>query len=291
VAVRNFGGADVAEFASAGFILCKRELLCWRDAGGIIIRYSAGGTSTWADLREDGCVEIGGTSGVGGVGMLFRIVSRRDGGSDELVAKDACMGSILSPRSSVSFCIRTLTIDNLQRLYSTMGGSLLILSLLLSPQLRHLLSHRYLVFLGGISYALYLLHATLMRSALGYIIYTIPRRTERKVVVVNHKGEQLRIDTVITEVWRGWGIVRSFLFGAWMVGLLGLAHLWRRRIDTFSLVVAKRLEEVVSGKRGIANGFGGIGMRLKGTMRTRTGESTEKADDVELGALEKEGKD
>src|SRR6202023_2886963 len=71
VAVRNIGGADVAEFASAGFILCKRELLCWRNAGGIIIRDSAGGTSTWANLREDGCVEIGGTSGVGGVGMLF----------------------------------------------------------------------------------------------------------------------------------------------------------------------------------------------------------------------------
>ena len=76
-----------------------------------------------------------------------------------------------------------------------------------------------------------------------------------------------------------------------MVGLLGLAHLWRRRIDTFSLVVAKRLEEVASGKRGIANGFGRIGMRLKGTIRTRTGESTPKADDVELGALEKEEKD
>src|SRR5579859_1884660 len=163
-----------------------------------------------------------------------------------------------------------LIVVNHQRLYSTIGGSFLIISLLLSPHLRHILSHRHLVFLGGISYALYLLHATLMRSLLAYIIYNIPKRSERRVVVVNHLGEQVRIDTVVTEVWRGWGVVRSLLFGVWMVLLLMLAHLWRRRVDGISLGVAKWLEQVASGKKEILQGFGlgRLRVRFRGTNGT-----------------------
>lgn len=187
---------------------------------------------------------------------------------------------------------RDLIVDNHQRVYSTIGGSFLILSLLLSPHLRHLLSHRHLIFLGGISYALYLLHATLMRSLLAYIIYSIPKRTERKVVIVNHLGEQLRIDTVVTKVWRGWGVVRSLLFGVWMVLLVVLAHVWRKKVDGLSLWVSKWLEEVASGKRGILNCFRRIQLRFKfrGTNHG-SGNTARKAEDVEVGTLEKEGKD
>ena len=178
-----------------------------------------------------------------------------------------------------------LTVDNHQRTYSTLGGSLLILALLLSPFLRNLFSHRYLVFLGGISYALYLLHATLIRSLLSYLIYSIPRSSEQLVAVVNEQGEHIRTITMVIQVSRVWAVVRSFAFAAWLVGLVLLAHVWTKKVDGFSLSFAKWLEEVVSGKRGVFERIGGVRM---GFPRDNGNGEIAIRGEVDL---EKEGKD
>jgi hypothetical protein len=171
-----------------------------------------------------------------------------------------------------------------------MGGSFLILAILLSPHLRHMLSHRYLVFLGGISYGLYLLHATLMRSLLATVIFSLPRRTEQRVVIVNEREEQLRIDTVITEVSQGWGIVRAMAFGGWFVGLIYLAHVWRRKVDGLSLVMAKWLEEVASGRKALLSRGQGEGVQA-GNQEGNGVVIEGMNGDVEMGVLEKEVKD
>jgi hypothetical protein len=57
------------------------------------------------------------------------------------------------------------------RFYAGIGAQILCFSVLFSPPMRTLLSNRYLQWLGGISYPLYLLHGPLMRSVMTYMLF------------------------------------------------------------------------------------------------------------------------
>ncbi|KAL1998898.1 hypothetical protein VTN02DRAFT_5402 [Thermoascus thermophilus] len=57
------------------------------------------------------------------------------------------------------------------RFYAGLGAQILCASVLHSPSLRRALSHRALLWLGGVSFPLYLLHGPLMRSVMTYLLF------------------------------------------------------------------------------------------------------------------------
>ncbi|KAL1969620.1 hypothetical protein VTN77DRAFT_8173 [Rasamsonia byssochlamydoides] len=57
------------------------------------------------------------------------------------------------------------------RFWTGIGAQILCFSILFSPSMRNALSNRYLLWLGGISYPLYLLHGPLMRSVMAYMLF------------------------------------------------------------------------------------------------------------------------
>lgn len=57
------------------------------------------------------------------------------------------------------------------RFWPTIGAQLLSLTIVMSPHLRRALSHRYFLWLGKISFPLYLLHGSFMRSFMAWLLF------------------------------------------------------------------------------------------------------------------------
>jgi hypothetical protein len=135
-------------------------------------------------------------------------------------------------------------IDDLARLIPLLAASLLIFSILFSPLLRQSLSHRYLVFLGGISFSMYLLHAILMRTILAWVIYGLFRQPwQEETVEGNETEHQSHLVTFILSILRDIGIA------LWMGLLLYVSAVWRNWVDFYSISLSKWLEEVMAGKK------------------------------------------
>ena len=84
--------------------------------------------------------------------------------------------------------------------------------------------------------------------------------------------------------------MRALAFGGWFVGLIYLAYVWRKRVDGFSLWMAKWLEEVASGRKAVLSE--GQGEGVQGGKKEGNGMVIEGMNgDVELGLLVKEVKD
>lgn len=60
---------------------------------------------------------------------------------------------------------------NVSRYFASVGAQMVCLGAMLSPTIRRLLSNRVLLWLGSISFPLYLIHGPLMRSVLVYLLY------------------------------------------------------------------------------------------------------------------------
>ena len=69
-----------------------------------------------------------------------------------------------------------IIVGDVDRTIGAFAGILLIISILFSPLLQRYLSNRYFLFLGSISFPLYLLHGTFIRIPLQWaIIWVLPR--------------------------------------------------------------------------------------------------------------------
>ncbi|KAJ5590693.1 hypothetical protein N7450_004665 [Penicillium hetheringtonii] len=72
----------------------------------------------------------------------------------------ARIGDVIFPKNS-----------NVSRYFASIGAQMVCLGVMLSPTLRQALSNRVLLWLGSISFPLYLIHGPLMRSVLVYLLY------------------------------------------------------------------------------------------------------------------------
>ncbi|PQE28673.1 acyltransferase family protein [Rutstroemia sp. NJR-2017a WRK4] len=146
------------------------------------------------------------------------------------------------------------------RFYTGVGLDLIALGIHFSPQVKTALSNRHLLWLGKNSFAVYLIHGTLMRTLLIWILYGVKVPEDGK----DEKGEVVRGVMRMCGRWRWYpGIA------VWLVLLYVCADAWTRWVDPWCGRVTKRLERYVfeedsgmasPGGSGSGSGSGGVGL-------------------------------
>jgi peptidoglycan/LPS O-acetylase OafA/YrhL len=107
-----------------------------------------------------------------------------------------------------------------------------MISIMSSSILRRVLTHRHVLFLGGISFPMYLLHPFLLRTILAWVVFGL---------IPNVFGEAVGIIKVIS-------VVLTFLaYVLWMVFLVYLSTVWKNRVDTACILVANWAEQILTG--------------------------------------------
>ncbi|PWY79608.1 hypothetical protein BO70DRAFT_429815 [Aspergillus heteromorphus CBS 117.55] len=159
---------------------------------------------------------------------------------------------------------------NIGKRYTAIGVDLLIAAIFLSPSTQHFLSNRLLLWLGKQSFAVYLVHGTLLRTVLCWVLY----------------------GTITGEPWEegvdenGAPVLPPYLplMGPWVVGLgmvgwvglvYGVAVLWTGWVDPACERLTGWVERKVGvrgedGEKGEGNGNGnGEGLPLPLPMQMR----------------------
>jgi hypothetical protein len=127
------------------------------------------------------------------------------------------------------------------RFWPGIGAQLLCISIFFSPIMRKALCHNYLLYLGGMSFPLYLLHGPLMRSVLAWITF---------VPVWLHWKPKLGSDGQPDGTqWIPLPRPLSFflILPVFWVFLFWVVHLWSVKVEPYFGKATKRFEEFASG--------------------------------------------
>ena len=129
-----------------------------------------------------------------------------------------------------------------QRFLPSLGAQLLIFTAVLSPHLRRILSHRYFLWLGKISFPLYLLHGTMMRTVLAWLMFARSQLVETQEV----RGEQ----TYILMKYPIPGYTMFFIsLPVFFVVLFSLTHVWTQKVEPYFGIITKTAEDIMFGKK------------------------------------------
>ena len=130
----------------------------------------------------------------------------------------------------------------LSRFWPTIGAQLLCLTIVLSPHMRRGLSHRWLLWLGKISFPLYLLHGSFMRSVLSWLLFARQDLTEMEERVGDQTYIVMRypLPSMATFI-----IVMPIFF----VIVFSAAHIWTVKVEPHFGVITKRAEDLMFGKK------------------------------------------
>jgi hypothetical protein len=138
--------------------------------------------------------------------------------------------------------------SNIGKRYSIVGIDLIILAIYVSPSTKDLLSARPLLWLGKQSFAVYLLHGTLLRTVLCWMLYGITGQPwegeivdEKGQPIYDEEGEPLHPHWIpMRPPW-----VVAISIPIW-IGLLYLcAWLWTAYIDPLCARVTQKLETLM----------------------------------------------
>ncbi|KIX01611.1 uncharacterized protein Z518_09337 [Rhinocladiella mackenziei CBS 650.93] len=143
------------------------------------------------------------------------------------------------------FGIRFLPVDytaSLDRMYGSLGGLLLMVGILISPHARWALSSRPLIWLGKVSFAIYLLHGMIVRTIFAWILHfghpkeLIPESTQN--------GAEYHVERYP---------VPGFSQRAFATIILALcvgaaSHEWTMKMEPLFAKITTKLEGLVTGK-------------------------------------------
>ena len=123
------------------------------------------------------------------------------------------------------------------RFYPALGAQLICFGSMLSAPIKRALSSPWPCFLGRMSFAIYLLHAPLIRSVLTYMLFGFSRRPPSPGV--NADGHPLPQPWVpLTSRW-----ATFILIPLWYVFLYKCATLWVAHVDPFCGRITNWVEE------------------------------------------------
>ena len=152
--------------------------------------------------------------------------------------------SISLQKGARPLLVLELMIGQVDRTIGAFGGIFLIFSILFSPGLRKFLSRRYFVFLGSISFPLYLIHGTFIRLPLQWAIVKLLPLLAPNALIYYEDGE----------VALGCGQVQCKFFATiiyviWLACLLAASKFWKEYVDVWGIKFSRWGEEFALGKR------------------------------------------
>ncbi|POS78795.1 hypothetical protein DHEL01_v202814 [Diaporthe helianthi] len=123
------------------------------------------------------------------------------------------------------------------RFASGIGLEFISLGILLSPALQRLLSGRYLLFLGRMSFAVYLLHGMLLKTTLVWMLYGVQ-------VPPDHGNDQGEME--VTRLTYPGNLTLIMWQVVWLPMLYCIASLWMAYVDPWCERITNRLVEYVT---------------------------------------------
>jgi hypothetical protein len=127
----------------------------------------------------------------------------------------------------------------LARFWPGIGAQMLCASIMLSPELKNLLSGRVLAYLGSASFSLYLLHGTLMRTVLAWMTFGPAILSGRALVQPSQFYPQPS---------NGWFF---FILPAFFTFMMSAVHIWSVKVEPIFARATKKLEQLVTGGKEI----------------------------------------
>ena len=132
-----------------------------------------------------------------------------------------------------------------------MAGIIILLSVLYSPLLRSLFSRRIPVFLGSISYGMYLLHGTFIRLPLAWLLFKfLPQYRSLEVIHIVPRWEDDDEEIIILGCHSiGCKLVVGITVLLWFMALLATCKRWKKHVDVLGIRFSRWMEEIVLGKK------------------------------------------
>lgn len=126
---------------------------------------------------------------------------------------------------------------NFGKRYTAIGVDMLTLAIFFSPSTKEFLSNRLLLWLGKQSFAVYLVHGTMLRVVLCWMLYGI-------------SGEPWEGGEAMTDDDRDWLPLRppwvvGLSIPAWIALVYAIAAAWTAYVDTFCASMTAKLERAV----------------------------------------------
>ena len=130
----------------------------------------------------------------------------------------------------------------LSRFWPTIGAQLLCLTVVLSPHMRRGLSHPWLLWLGKVSFPLYLLHGSFMRSLLSWLLFA----REHLVEFEERNGDQSEI--IMKYPLPGYTTF-IIVMPVFFVILFTATHVWATKVEPQFGSITKKAEDLMFGKQ------------------------------------------
>lgn len=131
---------------------------------------------------------------------------------------------------------------SLTRTYGTIGGVILIGSIIISPHARWFLSQRPLKWLGKVSFAIYLVHGTIIRTILAWIMLIGQEKEE----IFKEAGDRYVYEG---QKYKVPGALRCAVATLVCLGvILIVSQLWNMKVEPTIANVTVLLEKLVAGR-------------------------------------------
>lgn len=124
--------------------------------------------------------------------------------------------------------------------YTALGIDITAFGLQACHPVKEVMSNRFFLWLGRNSFAVYLVHGTLLRTVLAWMLYGITGQPWHPTV--NDAGE------TVLPPWlhrRAHGVAFLAILAIWFPILYYSAHLWTTYVDSWCATLTKRLEDRV----------------------------------------------
>jgi len=131
---------------------------------------------------------------------------------------------------------------NFDRTYGSLGGLLLVIAIIISPDARWILSRRPLLWLGRVSFAIYLLHGMFLRTIFAWVL-SLGRTTAAFTDTLDDGSEYVEDRYPIPSRFRC-GLATVCLAACVLVA----SHLWNQKMEPLFARITTKVEYIVRAK-------------------------------------------